>query len=270
MLHTILWHDNTANNRSNPDPRNWVGYGQRTIDEMAFSWVTWTYLDDEDYKTHARRTGQEPSHGRDEPGVAARSRCSRDVCEACRLAGAVAGRGVAALRSSSRLARPATAGVASRACIPTRCATRAARASSRCSRAGRSNPDGTIAMWFGYLNRNYEERLNIPVGADNGFNGEDMGQTEVFEPRRSRFAFKVDVPGELPEGPRPGLDAQGERRDAEGLRLAVAGVGSSTRTPSRPTAAAAPRSTSTSRRTPRRGWSIRRRRRPSRPASRWR
>ena len=60
------------------------------------------------------------------------------------------------------------------------------------------NPDGTIAMWFGYLNRNYEERLNIPVGPDNGFNGEDMGQTEVFEPRRSRFAFKVDVPGNFP------------------------------------------------------------------------
>jgi len=39
-----------ANNRSNPDPRNWIGYGQRTMDEMAFSWVTWTYLDDADYK----------------------------------------------------------------------------------------------------------------------------------------------------------------------------------------------------------------------------
>jgi hypothetical protein len=53
-------------------------------------------------------------------------------------------------------------------------------------------------MWFGYLNRNYDERLNIPTGADNGFNGEDMGQTEVFEPRRSRFAFKVDVPANFP------------------------------------------------------------------------
>ena len=61
------------------------------------------------------------------------------------------------------------------------------------------NPDGTIAMWFGYLNRNYEERLNIPTGADNGFNGEDMGQNEVFEPRRSRFAFKVDVPANFPK-----------------------------------------------------------------------
>lgn len=60
------------------------------------------------------------------------------------------------------------------------------------------NPDGTIAMWFGYLNRNYEERLNIPIGPDNGFDGEDMGQGEIFEPRRSRFAFKVDLPGNFP------------------------------------------------------------------------
>ena len=61
------------------------------------------------------------------------------------------------------------------------------------------NSDGTFSMWFGYLNRNYEERLNIPVGANNGFNGEDMGQAEVFEPRRSRFAFKVVVPANFPK-----------------------------------------------------------------------
>ena len=74
------------------------------------------------------------------------------------------------------------------------------------------NPDGSFAMWFGYLNRNYEERLNIPVGPDNGFNGEDMGQPEFFEPRRQQFAFKVDVPATFPEGPRSRLDAQGQRR----------------------------------------------------------
>jgi hypothetical protein len=61
------------------------------------------------------------------------------------------------------------------------------------------NPDGSFAMWFGYLNRNYEERLNILVGPDNGFNGEDMGQPEVFDPRRARFAFKVDVPASFPK-----------------------------------------------------------------------
>jgi hypothetical protein len=61
------------------------------------------------------------------------------------------------------------------------------------------NPDGSFAMWFGYLNRNYEERLNVSIGADNGFNGEDMGQPEFFEPRRQRFAFKVDVPSTFPK-----------------------------------------------------------------------
>ena len=61
------------------------------------------------------------------------------------------------------------------------------------------NPDGSYAMWFGYLNRNYEQKLNVPVGPDNGFNGEDMGQPEFFEPRRARFAFKVDVPATFPK-----------------------------------------------------------------------
>jgi hypothetical protein len=60
------------------------------------------------------------------------------------------------------------------------------------------NPDGSFDMWFGYLNRNHEERLNIAVGADNGFNGEDMGQPEFFETRRQQFAFKVNVPAAFP------------------------------------------------------------------------
>ncbi len=29
------------------------------------------------------------------------------------------------------------------------------------------NPDGTFNMVFGYLNRNYEEEIDIPVGPDN-------------------------------------------------------------------------------------------------------
>ncbi len=61
------------------------------------------------------------------------------------------------------------------------------------------NPDGSFAMWFGYLNRNHEERLNVRVGPDNGFNGEDMGQPEFFETRRQQFAFKVDVPSSFPK-----------------------------------------------------------------------
>lgn len=61
------------------------------------------------------------------------------------------------------------------------------------------NPDGSFDMWFGYLNRNFEQRITVGVGADNGFNGEDMGQPEFFETRRQMFAFKVNVPATFPK-----------------------------------------------------------------------
>jgi hypothetical protein len=49
VLHVISWHDNSAN-KANPDPRNWVGSGQRTIDEMGFAWITWYDFTDEEYQ----------------------------------------------------------------------------------------------------------------------------------------------------------------------------------------------------------------------------
>jgi hypothetical protein len=58
ILHTITWHDNSTANKFNPDPRNWVGDGQRTIDEMGFAWIGWHDLTDEEYKAQlAERKG---------------------------------------------------------------------------------------------------------------------------------------------------------------------------------------------------------------------
>ncbi len=51
ILHTISWHDNSAANKYNPDPKNWVGDGQRTIDEMGFAWIGWYDLTEDEYKT---------------------------------------------------------------------------------------------------------------------------------------------------------------------------------------------------------------------------
>jgi hypothetical protein len=52
-------------------------------------------------------------------------------------------------------------------------------------------------MVFGYLNRNYEEELDIPVGPNNTVApGGDRGQPEHFYPRRQRFLFKVVVPAD--------------------------------------------------------------------------
>lgn len=70
------------------------------------------------------------------------------------------------------------------------------------------NPDGTIDMWFGYLNRNYEETLNIPVGPDNNIQpgGPDRGQPSVFVPRRrtggavarrENYVFRVSLPADF-------------------------------------------------------------------------
>ena len=61
--------------------------------------------------------------------------------------------------------------------------------------------DGTTYFVFGYMNRNWEEELDIPVGPDNSFNiGEaDQGQPTHFLPRRNRFVFKVKVPANFSE-----------------------------------------------------------------------
>ena len=57
------------------------------------------------------------------------------------------------------------------------------------------NPDGSYNMWFGYMNRNYEEEIDLPVGADNMFEpGGDRGQPTHFTTRRHKDVFKVTVP----------------------------------------------------------------------------
>ena len=49
VIHVITWHDNTDHNPHDINPKNWVGYGQRTIDEMSFAWISLFYIDQADY-----------------------------------------------------------------------------------------------------------------------------------------------------------------------------------------------------------------------------
>jgi hypothetical protein len=55
IIHVRAWHDNTAANPNNPDPNQWVGWGDRTVDEMAHAWVNVTYISDEDYNEWAAK-----------------------------------------------------------------------------------------------------------------------------------------------------------------------------------------------------------------------
>ena len=49
ILVFTAWHDNTKENPNNPDYTQWVGWGDRTVDEMAHCWVDVTYLDQPDF-----------------------------------------------------------------------------------------------------------------------------------------------------------------------------------------------------------------------------
>lgn len=60
ILHLISWYDNSPANKLISDPRNWVGYGQRAIDEMSFAWISWYDMTDQEYEREvaARARGE--------------------------------------------------------------------------------------------------------------------------------------------------------------------------------------------------------------------
>jgi hypothetical protein len=61
--------------------------------------------------------------------------------------------------------------------------------------------DGTKYFVFGYMNKNWEEEMDIAVGPENGFQPgpADRGQPTHFFPRRNRYVFRVPVPGQFSE-----------------------------------------------------------------------
>jgi hypothetical protein len=65
--------------------------------------------------------------------------------------------------------------------------------------------DGAKYFVFGYMNRNWEEEIDVPIGPENGFSAgaksvsADQGQPTRFLPRRNRFIFKVRVPANFGE-----------------------------------------------------------------------
>jgi hypothetical protein len=58
------------------------------------------------------------------------------------------------------------------------------------------NDDGSFELVFGYMNRDWDDHVTIPIGPHNAMEpgGPDLGQPSHFFPRRNRFVFKVHVP----------------------------------------------------------------------------
>ena len=59
--------------------------------------------------------------------------------------------------------------------------------------------DGTFDLAFGYFNRNWDEKPFVPAGPDNNVEprGPDLGQPTLFQPRRNRFVFRINVPADF-------------------------------------------------------------------------
>jgi mono/diheme cytochrome c family protein len=50
IIHIIGWYDNSSKNPRNPEPRNWKGFGNRSIEDMMFNLGKYIALTEEEYK----------------------------------------------------------------------------------------------------------------------------------------------------------------------------------------------------------------------------
>jgi len=60
ILHTTIWHDNTAENENNPDPDAQITTGSRTVDEMGHAYLNVYYMSDEELKKEAEARKAKP------------------------------------------------------------------------------------------------------------------------------------------------------------------------------------------------------------------
>ncbi|MFN7916680.1 MAG: cytochrome c [Vicinamibacterales bacterium] len=63
IIHVTAYYDNTKANKNNPDPEQWVGWGDRTVDEMAHAWMNVVYLTDAEYAERVAKYGVGVTNG---------------------------------------------------------------------------------------------------------------------------------------------------------------------------------------------------------------
>ena len=66
VLHMTAYHDNSANNKENPDPSAFVGWGDRTVDEMNIGWLDFYYITEQEYAELQKNKRSRPTVARQE------------------------------------------------------------------------------------------------------------------------------------------------------------------------------------------------------------
>ena len=59
IIRVTAWYDNTAGNPRVADPRNWKGWGSRSIDDMLFLLSRVIWLTDEEYEAELEARSQQ-------------------------------------------------------------------------------------------------------------------------------------------------------------------------------------------------------------------
>ena len=62
IIHLTSWHDNSTKNPWNPDPRSWVGYGERTTEDMSRAWLNFYSLTEEEFKSEVEARSAKKLH----------------------------------------------------------------------------------------------------------------------------------------------------------------------------------------------------------------
>ena len=57
LVHIMAWYNNSVTNKNVVDPRNWKGYGNRSIDDMLVSITRMVYLTEEEFQTEIAERG---------------------------------------------------------------------------------------------------------------------------------------------------------------------------------------------------------------------
>ena len=61
VVHLMAWYDNSTSNKNVVDPRNWKGWGNRSIDDMFYNLPRIVYLTEEEFDTEVAARGGTPA-----------------------------------------------------------------------------------------------------------------------------------------------------------------------------------------------------------------
>ena len=204
IVHLIGFLDTTPANRNPADPRNWAGGGRRSIANMFIDLGYSVSLTEEQFQAEMAKRRQNM-----------KSRNDYDIgCPLCwappvlQTQPTTAGTGQAVMRAFGTCAgrergdccslpsRGGSALLFQVAGAQTRFTYSSGQSVSPAYEGWWPNEDGSFTMFFGYMNTNWLEEFDIPVGPDNNIQpgGPDQGQPTHFYPRRNPFLFTIRVP----------------------------------------------------------------------------